>query len=141
MKALKLSNQAKVAILEKNEDFFNHYYNPLADEITNTSTFLQEVDDIDMIIDIITSRFIEIVSNQFQDVIDFKSVYYDLDSIKSKYKDKVYNLTEAARDMRVSEKFLRKGLRIGYFFGKKQNGKWRIGHIDHINNGSLLRHL
>lgn len=148
MTALKLSPKAKVAIEEKHEDKFLHFWSPLANELIGDSHYLCEkydLSDLFEIIDLVIPRFIEYLANDpLLRHVDIRSLYYHeyefTDSALNR-KAKVYNLAEAAKEMMVSEKFLRKGLQIGFFSGKKIKGRWRIDEIDLGNNWHLLPYL
>lgn len=148
MKNLKLSNQAKKALNDKHENFFKYFWSSRANKIIENSPCLNEVDDIYQLhqtIDLVIPRFIDVLAKHpLLRHIDIRSLYYhDYEFTQSALNRevKIYNLTQAAKDMMVSEKFLRKGLRIGYFSGKKLNGKWKIDEIDHGTNWNLLPYL
>lgn len=139
MKAFKLSKKAEAAVLGIDEGCMAYYWNPLANKIIEASPCLEGIDHIELLIDLIIDRYIDIDSNYRKSQVSSDSD--EADPFDSKITDKIYNLTEAAREMRVSEKFLRKGLKLGYFFGEKTNGRWRIDFKNHNRNLNMLQHL
>lgn len=145
MKRLKLSDKAKVALTTVDETFFTLHWSQLALSIMNKSSFISEIENIDEIIDLIIPRFLDLLEEHpLLRNIDIKALYYhsyDFSHTGLNYEMKIYSLAEAAVKMKVSEKFLRKGLNIGYFFGKKLKNKWHISQLDVNLNFSLLPYL
>lgn len=145
MKRLKLSQKAKAALTSVDETFFTHHWSQLALSIMNKSPYLGEIEYIDEILELIIPRFLDLLEEHpLLRNIDIKSLYYHSYDFTDKglnNKMKIYNLAEAAVEMKVSEKFLRKGLNMGYFVGKKVKNKWHISQLEVGLNFSLLPYL